>query len=70
MQTVNGEYVKTLQCNFKAQNIRTADYCFLYKIIDYRCHKDTIWKPLSSSEFPCTWVKGKLRIKNILLERS
>lgn len=75
---MNGEHIKTMQCNFlvqitKLQTTKTADYCFVFSIRDDRCYKNTIWKPQNvNAVMPCTWIKRKykLGIKNIILQKS
>lgn len=59
MRTASGEYMKTVQCNFQVQTTKTTDYCFLYRVVDDRCYKNTIWKPPGvNTTLPCTWIKG------------
>lgn len=73
MRTVNGKNVKTVRCNFQVQTTKTANYCFIFRIVEDRCNKDTIWKPDKvNTSLPCTWIKSKckLGIKNIILQRS
>ncbi|KAL6440365.1 hypothetical protein ACFW04_003126 [Cataglyphis niger] len=56
MQTGSGEYMKTVQCNFQEQTTQ-MHYCFVFRIHDDRCYKNTIWKPAHANTMPCTWVK-------------
>lgn len=62
MQTGSGEYMKTVQCNFQEQTTQTH-YCFVFRIHDDRCYKNTIWKPAHANTIPCTWVKRKFKSK-------
>lgn len=61
VQTMSGEYMKTVLCNFEVQTIQTTDYCFIFHIIDDRCHKNTSWKPPVNGKMPCTWLKRCVR---------
>ncbi|CAL1676004.1 unnamed protein product [Lasius platythorax] len=56
LRTVSGD-MKTLQCNFQVPTTQTADYCFIFRVIDDRCHENTIWNPLHINTTPCTWIK-------------
>lgn len=65
MQTVSGKHIKTVRCNFQVQTGQNADYCFIFHVIDNRCHKNTVWKPKNAHPgMACTWIK---RCTNISL---
>ncbi|XP_019887928.1 uncharacterized protein LOC105281599 isoform X2 [Ooceraea biroi] len=58
VQTARGEHVKTVQCNFQVQTVQGADYCFVFRVIDDRCHMNTFWTPPNiNGMMPCTWIK-------------
>ncbi|XP_067207144.1 uncharacterized protein [Linepithema humile] len=57
IQTVSGEYVRNVVCNFQVRVPQSEGYCFIFWVIDDRCHKNTLWKPPSNEMFLCTWIK-------------
>jgi len=68
MQTIHGEYMKTVQCNFQVQTKQMADYCFVFRVVDDRCHKNTFWTPSNVNEIiPCIWIKRKYKSKMLFI---
>jgi len=68
METVKGKYEKSIRCNFETE-IKAANSCVLYQLLDERCEKNTIWKPPSGSNLrPCIWTMGEYKLRYYKVE--
>lgn len=53
------ERMRHVVCNFQARIPQSAGYCLIFRVIDFRCYRNTFWNP--SNNFPCTWIKRCLK---------
>ncbi|XP_011313884.1 uncharacterized protein [Fopius arisanus] len=53
--TSNASYAESIDCRFSLNIPTDMIYCFKLKVIDERCHKDSLWNS-PRRFYPCTWM--------------
>ncbi|KAG7201081.1 hypothetical protein KM043_017624 [Ampulex compressa] len=57
VQTDGGVQESNIECSFQVAASPNASYCFVIRLKDERCRRNTIWRPPTNHHFPCVWLK-------------